>query len=161
MKVSRISLIALIASGLVLAACQAPSSQVTDLDSSTLDTQNTQTEGETMDYRGDITELKSVDTKVGTGQEAKPGDTVEVHYTGKLINGTVFDSSKPRNKTFEFVLGEGYVIQGWDEGVVGMKVGGTRTLSIPPEMGYGARGAAGAIPGNASLIFDVELISIK
>ena len=87
--------------------------------------------------------------------------TVEVHYTGWLLDGTKFDSSLDRGKPFSFHLGAGEVIRGWDEGVAGMKVGGKRKLRIPAEMGYGARGAGGVIPGNATLVFDVELLGVK
>jgi FKBP-type peptidyl-prolyl cis-trans isomerase FkpA len=108
--------------------------------------------------------LQYEDTKVGTGATAKKGDDVSVHYTGWLyINGEQgkkFDSSKDRNDPFEFPLGAGHVIQGWDEGVQGMQVGGTRRLVIPPELGYGARGAGGVIPPNATLLFEVELLAV-
>ncbi|HBX68405.1 MAG TPA: peptidylprolyl isomerase [Chloroflexi bacterium] len=104
--------------------------------------------------------LQYEDTLVGAGQEAKAGDTVSVHYTGWLTNGTKFDSSKDRNQAFVFPLGGGRVIKGWDEGVAGMKIGGTRKLTIPPELGYGARGAGGVIPPNATLVFEVELLDI-
>ena len=97
---------------------------------------------------------------VGSGAEAVPGKPVTVHYTGWLTNGTKFDSSKDRRDPFVFTLGKGQVIKGWDEGVQGMKVGGKRKLTIPPGLGYGARGAGGAIPPNATLIFDVELLGI-
>ena len=105
--------------------------------------------------------LKITDITVGTGAEAKSGDKVWVNYRGTLTNGKEFDSSYSRNEPFNFPLGAGRVIRGWDEGVAGMKVGGKRTLIIPSEMGYGARGAGGVIPPNATLIFDVELIEIK
>jgi FKBP-type peptidyl-prolyl cis-trans isomerase len=101
-----------------------------------------------------------VDLRAGTGAECKAGDTVTVHYTGMLDDGTVFDSSRKRNQPFTFPLGAGRVIQGWDVGVAGMKVGGQRKLTIPPEEGYGARGAGSSIPPNATLHFDVELIRI-
>jgi len=105
--------------------------------------------------------LQYEDTTIGDGQEAKAGDNVSVHYTGWLEDGTKFDSSKDRNQAFEFQLGAGRVIKGWDEGVAGMKVGGSRKLTIPSELGYGARGAGGVIPPNATLIFEVELLAIK
>jgi peptidylprolyl isomerase len=109
--------------------------------------------------------LKFTDVKVGSGAEAKPGKTVSVHYTGWLYNGGTkgkkFDSSRDRGEPFEFSLGGGQVIQGWDEGVAGMKVGGKRTLVIPPNLGYGQRGAGSAIPGGATLLFDVELVGVK
>ncbi|WP_284616446.1 FKBP-type peptidyl-prolyl cis-trans isomerase [Aquabacterium humicola] len=109
--------------------------------------------------------LQYDDTTPGTGAEARAGATVRVHYTGWLFDpsrpdnrGAKFDSSKDRNDPFEFDLGAGMVIRGWDEGVQGMKVGGTRLLQIPPDLGYGARGAGGVIPPNATLLFEVELL---
>ena len=108
--------------------------------------------------------LQFEDTTVGTGATAQAGQQVRVHYTGWLysegVKGTKFDSSKDRGDPFEFGLGHGMVIKGWDEGVQGMQVGGTRTLIIPPELGYGARGAGGAIPPNATLMFEVELLGV-
>ena len=98
---------------------------------------------------------------VGTGTEAKKGHLAVVHYTGWLTDGTKFDSSLDRNDPFSFALGGGSVIRGWDEGVVGMKIGGKRKLTIPPHMGYGARGAGGVIPPNATLVFEVELLDVK
>ncbi len=97
---------------------------------------------------------------VGDGAEASAGQTVSVHYTGWLTNGAKFDSSKDRNEPFEFPLGGRHVIAGWDEGVVGMKIGGRRKLTIPPALGYGARGAGGVIPPNATLVFEVELLRL-
>ena len=113
-------------------------------------------------------ELQKIDTLPGTGREAEPGFNVSVHYTGWLYDekaanfkGKKFDSSVDRGQPFRFDLGAGQVIQGWDEGFAGMKIGGKRTLIIPSEMGYGARGAGGAIPPNATLVFDVELLDVK
>ncbi len=115
-----------------------------------------------------ITTLIKDDVKVGTGEEAKTGQTVSVHYTGWLYDpsasdkhGKQFDSSRTRGTPFQFPLGAGRVIKGWDQGVAGMKVGGQRTLTIPADMGYGARGAGGSIPPNANLIFDVELLGVE
>ena len=104
--------------------------------------------------------LKYTDLQVGQGDEARAGKTVEVHYTGWLENGTKFDSSVDKGRPFGFAVGTGGVIQGWDEGVGTMKVGEKRQFEIPPELGYGDRGAGGVIPGGATLIFDVELIAI-
>jgi FKBP-type peptidyl-prolyl cis-trans isomerase len=105
--------------------------------------------------------LKYTEEKLGTGAEAKPGMVVSVHYTGTLTNGKKFDSSHDRNEPIKFVLGTGRVIKGWDEGIAGMKVGGKRKLVIPPDLGYGARGAPPDIPPNATLLFDVELMDAK
>lgn len=107
------------------------------------------------------TGLQYVDQAVGTGAEAKSGMNVSVHYTGWLTNGTKFDSSKDRGQPFEFPLGMGRVIKGWDEGVAGMKIGGKRKLTIPSALGYGARGAGNVIPPNATLIFEVELLGVQ
>lgn len=104
--------------------------------------------------------LQYRDDEVGTGEEARAGQPVRVHYTGTLLDGRKFDSSRDRGKPFEFDLGAGRVIRGWDEGVAGMKVGGRRTLVIPPELGYGARGAGNVIPPNATLRFEVELLGV-
>jgi FKBP-type peptidyl-prolyl cis-trans isomerase len=106
-------------------------------------------------------ELEIEDLEVGSGAEAKTGDDVKVHYTGWLTNGTKFDSSVDRGRPFGFQLGAGRVIAGWDQGVVGMKVGGKRKLTIPPHLGYGDRGAAGVIPPGATLVFEVELLEIS
>jgi FKBP-type peptidyl-prolyl cis-trans isomerase len=115
-----------------------------------------------------VTELIKQDARVGSGAEALSGRTVTVHYTGWLYDasrpdrkGAKFDSSRDRNEPFSFNLGGGEVIRGWDEGVAGMRVGGQRTLTIPADMGYGARGAGGVIPPNATLLFDVELLEVR
>ena len=105
--------------------------------------------------------LRYTDLATGDGAEAVPGKTVDVHYTGWLENGTKFDSSLDRRQPFSFALGGGQVIRGWDEGVAGMKVGGKRRLVIPSSLGYGARGAGGVIPPNATLIFEVELLRVR
>ena len=116
---------------------------------------------------GDVAELQRIDVTVGTGEPATAGDEVSVHYTGWLFDqnapdkrGQKFDSSRDRGQPFEFQLGVGQVIGGWDQGFAGMKVGGQRTLIIPPELGYGARGAGGVIPPNATLLFEVELLGV-
>lgn len=107
------------------------------------------------------TTLGIEDILVGEGAEAKSGQTVEVNYTGTLEDGTKFDSSYDRSQTFKFTLGAGEVISGWDDGVPGMKVGGKRKLTIPSDMAYGERGVPGVIPGGATLIFEVELVSVE
>ncbi len=111
--------------------------------------------------------LQFEDTRAGDGAEAQPGQRVRVHYTGWLYDPTAkdsrgkkFDSSKDRGQPFSFGLGQGEVIRGWDEGVAGMKVGGTRVLTIPADLGYGARGAGGVIPPNATLVFEVDLLGV-
>ena len=115
-----------------------------------------------------ITSLQVTDNKVGNGASATSGKTVSVHYTGWLYDakaadrhGKKFDSSRDHGEPFSFKLGAGQVIRGWDQGVAGMKIGGTRTLVIPSDLGYGARGAGGVIPPNATLVFDVELLDVK
>mgnify|MGYP001822825678 FL=1 len=104
--------------------------------------------------------LKYEDLVAGDGAVAESGQTVVVHYTGWLTDGSKFDSSVDRNQPFRFLLGKGQVIRGWDEGVQGMKIGGKRKLTIPPQLGYGAAGAGGVIPPNATLVFDVELLEL-
>lgn len=162
-------LLPLLLSVVVLSACQSKSETIdlnaaystpTETDSTPTSQPNQIKAGDSMDYRGDITELKIEDPVVGTGAEVKAGDTVLVHYTGKFIDGTVFDTSKKRGQPISFPIGVGQVIAGWDQGIVGMKVGGTRVLQIPPELAYGARPPAG-LPANASMIFEVELIEIQ
>ena len=105
--------------------------------------------------------LQIQEIKIGEGETAASGQFVSVHYTGWLTDGSKFDSSKDRDEPFEFPLGERTVIAGWDEGVQGMKVGGIRKLTIPPQLGYGARGAGGVIPPNATLLFEVELLDVS
>jgi FKBP-type peptidyl-prolyl cis-trans isomerase FkpA len=124
--------------------------------------------GEVLMADSTITELIKTDAVVGTGHEAVPGRQVTVHYTGWLYDasrpenkGATFDSSRDRGDAFTFPLGRGRVIRGWDDGVAGMKVGGQRTLTIPPDYGYGAQGAGRDIPPNATLVFDVELLDVR
>jgi peptidylprolyl isomerase len=105
--------------------------------------------------------LKYIDLKAGTGAEPKTGQTVTVNYTGTLADGTVFDASSKHGGTFDFPIGEGHVIKGWDEGVATMRVGGRRKLIIPPELGYGAQGAGNVIPPNATLTFVIDLIKLS
>jgi FKBP-type peptidyl-prolyl cis-trans isomerase len=107
-----------------------------------------------------MAELQIEDLQVGSGAEATPGQQVSVHYTGWLTDGTKFDSSVDRGSPFQFALGAGQVIAGWDRGVAGMKIGGKRKLTIPPELGYGANGAGNVIPPHATLIFEVELLGV-
>jgi FKBP-type peptidyl-prolyl cis-trans isomerase len=104
--------------------------------------------------------LKAIDLRIGKGAVAKSGDNVRVHYVGTLLDGTKFDSSRDRNEPFDFPLGGGHVIAGWDEGVAGMRVGGLRKLIVPPDLAYGAQGAGDKIPPNATLIFTIELLAI-
>lgn len=105
--------------------------------------------------------LKIEDLKVGTGAEAKAGQSVSVHYVGTLTNGSKFDSSRDRGEPFQFRLGAGQVIKGWDQSVASMKVGGLRKLTIPPDLGYGARGFPPVIPGSSTLVFEVELLDVR
>ena len=105
--------------------------------------------------------LQIKEFECGDGEEAESGDTLEVHYEGRLEDGTKFDASRDHGSTFEFQVGAGQVIQGWDEGLVGMKIGGERELTIPPDLGYGAAGVPPAIPPNSTLVFVIELVDIK
>ena len=162
---AHLSLITLIL--ITLISCKAETTNSNSLSTNSANTNALPTK-EKSAMTATITELQKVDTQVGTGREAEPGFNVSVHYTGWLYDdaaadkkGQKFDSSVDRKQPFKFDLGAGQVIQGWDEGFAGMKIGGKRTLIIPAEMGYGARGAGGAIPPNATLIFDVELLDVK
>lgn len=122
--------------------------------------QTTATQTTSAGTTADVTELKMEDTKAGTGAEAQNGKRVTVHYTGTLTNGTKFDSSKDHGQPFTLTLGQGQVIQGWEKGLLGMKVGGQRKLTIPPSMGYGAQ-AMGPIPANSTLVFEIELLNVE
>ncbi|MBS3029971.1 MAG: FKBP-type peptidyl-prolyl cis-trans isomerase [Dolichospermum sp. DET50] len=134
-----------------------PTTTVTQ-ENNTLIPSNTMSEAKTVTTPSG---LKYVELVEGTGETPKTGQTVNVHYIGTLENGTKFDSSRDRGQPFSFTIGKGQVIKGWDEGLSTMKVGGRRILTIPPDLGYGARGAGGVIPANATLIFDVELLGVK
>ncbi len=160
-----LSILLTIACAFAISACKAQSPASTPTPAST---PNPAINTEEKSAMTSITTLQKNDTIVGTGREAEPGFNVSVHYTGWLHDekasdhkGKKFDSSVDRGQPFKFDLGAGQVIQGWDEGFAGMKIGGKRTLIIPSEMGYGVRGAGGAIPPNATLIFDVELLDVK
>ena len=118
-------------------------------------------ENQNAGLEGGVDELKIEDILEGVGSEVKNGDTISVHYTGTLVDGTKFDSSLDRNEPFSFTLGEGAVIPGWDKGILGMKTGGKRRLIIPPQLAYGEEGAGSDIPPNSTLIFEVELLDIE
>jgi len=160
MKKAQIGLMVLLSVGLL--ACESPKSGGSEMDQPVTE-QDTQTQGAAV-----ITELIKDDVVVGEGVEAVAGKTAVVHYTGWLYDpsqpenkGKKFDSSRDRGEPYPFPLGAGHVIKGWDEGVVGMKVGGRRMLTIPASMGYGDRGAGGVIPPGATLLFDVELLDVQ
>lgn len=138
-----------------------PADEMDEAAHAVLDGDSSVPDGDAGRGKKSVTKLDKKDSKVGTGPAAKAGDTVRVHYTGRLLDGTKFDSSLDRNEPFEFTLGQGQVIKGWDEGVLGMKKGGKRRLTIPAEMAYGKMGSPPKIPPDAPLEFDVELIEIK
>lgn len=122
---------------------------------------STDTQSAASQAQGGVTELITEDTKAGKGSAVEDGDTVVVHYSGWLLDGTKFDSSLERDDPFEFTIGDGNVIEGWEKGLIGMKEGGTRRLTIPPSLGYGDQGAGGVIPPNATLLFEIELLEVK
>lgn len=140
---------------------QTPQTTVENNQDIVLSSPQAQIGGEEAGNEGQVTELKIEDTKVGTGEEAVIGSKAIVHYTGYLTNGTEFDSSVKRGQPFGFTIGAGQVIQGWEKGVAGMKVGGKRKLTIPPDLAYGEAGAGGVIPPNATLVFDIELVDVE
>ncbi|EKE25413.1 MAG: FKBP-type peptidyl-prolyl cis-trans isomerase [uncultured bacterium] len=155
--------IAVIVLGYTLSQTKPASAPINkDIDSKKVSQEtNKQTQSATNSNNNKAMELKIETTQEGTGERTiKKGDMISVHYTGKLTNGTKFDSSLDRGKPFEFQIGQGMVIQGWEEGFIGAKVGEKRTLTIPAEMGYGSRDM-GTIPANSTLIFDVEVMAIK
>jgi FKBP-type peptidyl-prolyl cis-trans isomerase len=154
-------LVALLAALLAVAGCGTPAAETPETPAASEQPAAEQPAAEApAPTAEDVTDLKVEDLVEGTGAEAKSGDNVTVHYTGWLTDGTKFDSSLDAGQPFQFALGAGMVIPGWDQGVEGMKVGGKRKLTIPPSLGYGEQGAGGVIPPNATLVFEVELISV-
>ncbi|MBU6375075.1 MAG: FKBP-type peptidyl-prolyl cis-trans isomerase [Bdellovibrionales bacterium] len=159
---SKMALVSVLAMTLAtLSACTKKSSEAPQNASTATSSTTTGTTTAAPEANKSATGLKTEEIKEGTGAVAANGMMVTVHYTGTLTDGKKFDSSLDRNEPFKFTLGAGQVIKGWDLGVAGMKVGGKRRLVIPPELGYGENGAGGVIPGNATLIFEVELLDVK
>ena len=150
----------LLATMLIFAACGGDEPEGTDSGDSSEEVATEEEECPTETTTTD-SGLQIKEIECGEGEEAQKGDTLEVHYEGRLEDGTKFDASRDHGSTFEFQVGAGQVIQGWDEGLIGMKIGGVRELTIPPELGYGPQGAPPAIPPNATLVFEVELVDIK
>ena len=161
MKIFFLGILAIIIlgiAGFVLSLDKTPTvTEVTDSQATKQEVNNNQTEQK---ENMEVTELQIIDTVVGEGKEAILGKVVSVHYTGTLVDGTNFDSSVDRGTPFQFTLGAGQVIKGWDQGVLGMKVGGKRTLIIPSDLAYGPAGRPGTIPPSATLIFDIELLDV-
>jgi FKBP-type peptidyl-prolyl cis-trans isomerase len=161
-SLASLTLTSALAAALLLAGCgpQPPVEQSTEQPASEQPArqQSGRPSGEPVE---EATELRIEDITEGTGAEAQPGQVAVVHYTGWLADGTRFDSSLDAGRPFEFTIGAGEVISGWDQGVAGMKVGGTRRLIIPPALGYGEQGAGGVIPPNATLVFEVELLEVR
>lgn len=154
-----LQLLGIMAFGAILAGCASNSTPQTNFPSPTPST-NVLQEQSMATNSSQVKELIVEDTTLGTGAEAVDGTVVQVHYVGTLMNGTKFDSSRDRGEPFEFTLGSGMVIEGWDQGVKGMKVGGVRKLTIPPDLAYGSRDL-GTIPPNSTLVFEVELLAIQ
>ena len=165
----RLSAIAVLAAGALTAACAsqpaAVTTEKTTTETTTVETKKTAATTTAATGEGKATTMADglmiEDLKVGDGPQPTTGQMVTVHYTGWLTDGTKFDSSVDRGKPFQFVLGKGQVIRGWDEGVATMHVGGKRKLTIPPALGYGSRGAGGVIPPDATLVFEVELLGVR
>lgn len=151
----------LLSLGALTSACtRTPQPDSVQLDTTSISSSSQTTPKDAMNTP-EVTELMIKDTTVGEGPAVKTGDTVVVHYTGTLMDGTVFDTSKKRGQPFSFQVGGGMVIQGWEEGLIGMQTGGTRQLTIPPAMAYGPGGVPGVIPPNSPLVFEIELLEIQ